>query len=116
MTQTFACDPLNYDYYIDPKTGDLAILSGANAVGQDCVTAMRAQRNEMQYAMDKGMPTRATVFNGYNKPTFEAAARKVIKGVSGVVGITAFSVSVASNKLSYAATIETVYGTTYING
>lgn len=115
MAQTFACDPLNYDYYLD-AAGNLAMLTGADAVGQDCVTAMRAQRGEMQYAMLDGMPMRATVFDRYNAPAFEASARKVIKAVTGVVRITAFSATVANNKLSYTATIETVYGTTYISG
>lgn len=114
MAQTFAIDE-NGDTYLD-ASGNIAMLYGADAVGQDCVTAMRAQRGEMQYAMDRGMPTAATAFDKFNPYAFESFARDTIEAVAAVVRVTEFTVSVTNNVLSYTATIETIYGTTYIQG
>src|SRR5579859_8189476 len=99
MTFTFAINE-NGDTYLDTN-GNIATLTGAPAVGQNCVTAMRAQRNEMQYAMTDGMPTAATAFDTYNPIAFEASARAVIKKVEGVKSITAFTVRAVQNSLQY---------------
>lgn len=114
MTFTFAINE-NGDTYLDGN-GNIATLTGAEAVGQNCVTAMRAQRGEMQYAMQDGMPTAATAFDTYNPIAFEAAARAVIKKVQGVISITSFTVKRVENTLNYAATIQTIFGQTTIQG
>lgn len=97
------------DMYLNGSR-NLVMVTGADAVGQNCVTAMRAQRGEMQYALTSGMPTAATAFDRYDPIAFEAAARKVIRAVSGVVAVTAFTVTASDNVLSYTATISTIYG------
>lgn len=112
MAFTFALDE-NGDTYLD-KTGDIAVLTGINAVSQNCVTAMRAQRGEMQYAMDAGMPMAATAFDKFNPFAFESFARDVLLAVDGVDSVTDFNVSVNGNTLSYSATIQTIYGQTTI--
>jgi hypothetical protein len=112
MAQSFAIDDKG-DMYLT-GSNDLAMVSGAAAVAQNCVTAMRAQKYEMQYAMQEGVPTAATAFEKYNPVAFEASARKVLKAVPGVVSVTAFSVKRVQNTLNYDATIQTIYGTTTI--
>lgn len=112
MVQSIAIDD-NGDMFLDGNS-NLGMVSGADAVGQNCVTAMRAQKGEMQYALQSGMPTMATAFDRYDPIAFEAAARKVIRAVVGVVSVTAFSVVQVGNELQYAATIQTIYGSTAI--
>jgi hypothetical protein len=114
MVQSIAINA-NGDMYLD-ASGNVAMLSGAAAVAQNCVTAMRAQRGEMQYAMSNGMPSAATAFDTYDPVAFEAAARKIIKGVTGVTGIASFAVVLANNALNYSVEINTIYGTTTVQG
>jgi hypothetical protein len=114
MVQSVAINA-NGDMFVD-GSGNVAFVSGAAAVGQNCVTAMRAVKGEMQYALTSGMPYAATAFNTYNPIAFEAAARKVIGGVTGVIAVTAFTVTLISNTLTYLATISTIYGSTTITG
>jgi hypothetical protein len=113
MVQSWAINA-NGDLYRDAN-GNMALVSGADAVGQNCVTAMRAQRGEMQYNLTGGMPMGATAFETYNPAAFEAAARKVLGAVAGVVAVTDFAVSRSGNALNYSATIETIYGATFIS-
>lgn len=114
MAQTLQIDT-NGDLVV--TGGNLTFLTGAAAVGQDCLTAMRSQLGEMQYEMQNGMPYRQHVFNNqFNPAGFEAAARRVIGGVTGVDKITQFLMDVTDNTLSYVAEIETIYGPTFING
>lgn len=119
MTMVFA-ENAKRDVYIDPATGDQAILldmtGNAAATGQLCKSRIEAQRGEMRYATDKGMPTAATAFNTFNPQQFEAAARSIILGTPNVTGIQSFSMYRDGNTLNYAAAIITIYGNTIITG
>jgi hypothetical protein len=115
MTQSIAIDPDDYDLFLDGNS-NLAMVSGVDAIAQNTATAMRALKNEMQYAMQDGMPMFATAFNTYNPIAFEAAARKVIGKVDGVTGITSFAVTRVKNQLVYAANVTTIFGTTTVQG
>lgn len=107
----------NRDPFIDPETGDMAIVTGAAAVGQLSKSRMEAQRNEMKYAKDQGMPMFQTAFNQFNPSQFEAAARTIILGTTDVTGIQSFSMSSVDGVLSYTAVMTTVYDeTTTITG
>ena len=106
----------NRDPYIDPTTGDLAVLTGAAAVGQLCKSRMEAQRYEMIYAMNQGMPTRAVAWDTFNPQQFEAAARLILLDTVDVVSVESFSMSNDDNTLAYTAVIQTIYGQTTING
>lgn len=94
--------------------GNLPILRGIDAVAQNCRTAMLAQRGEMIYHVDEGMPTRATAFNRLNAAQFEAAARAILMGVEGVNSILAFEVGQTGDRVIYSASIETIYGITAV--
>lgn len=106
----------NRDTFIDPATGDQAILTGAPAVGQLCKSRIESQRGEMIYAMSDGMPMFATVFDQFNPQQFEAAARLIILATQYVIAIVSFSMYRNGNVLNYSAEITTQYGNTSISG
>jgi len=115
MTLVFA-ENTNRDTYIDPTTGDQAIVTGAAAVGLLCKSRIEAQRGEMKYAATKGLPAKATAFDTFNPQQFEAAARTIISGTPGVTAIQSFSMYKDGNTLNYSATIITIHGLITITG
>jgi hypothetical protein len=114
MTQTLATDERN-DLVLD-RIGRVMMLSGADAVAANCRTAIQAQRGEMQFAADKGMPTFATAWNRYRPVQFEAAARTIIRAVPGVLSVESFTVQRRGEILGYTAVIRTIYGGAVVNG
>lgn len=115
MTRILATDE-NNDIFIG-KDGRLAIHGGLDAVMQACEHAVTAQLGEMQYAVDRGIPTFTTIWNGTpNLGQFEAAVRQAILAVADVTQVTAFSAEVVGNVVRYTASIETIYGTGVVNG
>lgn len=114
MTRTLASDA-NNDLVLD-RLGNVSIVEGLEAVAANCKTAIQAQRGEMIYAFDKGMPTMATAWDRYNPIQFEAAARVILRAVPGVLGVDNFTVNRVGERLVYTATIRTTFGGTVING
>jgi hypothetical protein len=114
MTRTLASDA-NNDIILD-RLGNVSIVSGLAAVAANCKTAIQAQRGEMIYAANKGMPTLATAWNRYNPVQFEAAARTILRAVPDVLGVDNFVVSRVGERLVYTATIRTTFGGTVVNG
>lgn len=90
--------------------GNIPIRRDIDAVAQNCRTAMLAQRAEMIYHVNAGMPTRATAFNRLNAPQFEAAARSILTSVDGVNSVLSFEVTQTDDRVIYIANIETIYG------
>lgn len=113
MVQSVAINA-NGDLFLDGN-GNVAMVSGIDAVAQNCLTAMRAQQGEMQYDLTSGMPMAATAFNTLNPVAFAAAGRKVLAGVDGVTQVTSFVVTQNGTALDYTATIQTIYGPTTIS-
>jgi hypothetical protein len=117
---TVIAENSNNDPYIDPTTGDLAVLVDTQgnpvATAQLCKSRIEAQRGEMKYAADQGMPTMTTAFESFNPHQFEAAARTILMGTPNVTSVSSFSMYRDGNTLNYAATIETTFGPAQING
>ncbi len=90
--------------------GNLALLTGKQAIAQNTRTAMRAVRGEMVYAITSGLPMRATAFDRYNPAQFEAAARAVMLAVPGVLSVDYFKAAMNGDTLDYSATISTTEG------
>lgn len=109
MADTLSIALNNHSLFLD-AAGNLALTSNLDACLQDCETAMLAQRSEMIYAMDEGVPYRQTSWDQYRPAQFEAAARTSLLAVNGVVRIRSFTFSFSGNTLSYSATIETEWG------
>lgn len=113
--QMLAVD-LDNDLYLAPS-GAVATSTELAACMQACAHAMKAQLGEMMYAADQGLPNFSIIWVGApNLLQFEAASRATLRAVKGVLDITAFSASVQSNRLTYSATIRTIYGTVVLNG
>lgn len=115
MTKTFAVDE-NNDLYIG-NDGNLAIVTGKEAVLQACASAAKAQLGEMLYAVNSGIPNFQTVWVGApNIQQFEAALRKTLLSVNGVREIKSLVTSLNNDQLQYSAVISTIFGTGAING
>ncbi|MBC3211367.1 hypothetical protein [Serratia fonticola] len=105
----------DHDIFLD-AAGNLSISTDLDACLQGCETSVLAQRREMIYAMDEGVPTQTAIWDLYRPAQFEAAARSAIMATPGVVRITQFSMARDSDIFSYSATIETEWGKGTING
>ncbi|MDR1349690.1 MAG: hypothetical protein LBJ59_02705 [Zoogloeaceae bacterium] len=98
------------------KAGALELVNEAEAIGQNCVTAISAQTGEMIYAMQDGAPTLDTVWRKHSPAKFEAAARRVLLAVEGVIEVVEFHQQKNGDVLNYTATIRTIYGVDSIAG
>lgn len=106
------------------EDGDRVVVNGLfsylydlDALMQTCEQVMKQQLKELQYDQTKGIEYFNNVFNGNpNLQLFESQARQQLLNVSGVNSIQSFTYSQTNNKLSYTATIKTIYGTDSING
>jgi len=115
MTITISTDT-NNDIYIGAN-GSLSISSGINAVLLACEHAAKTQLGEMIFAVDQGIPNFAEVWNGApNILQFDAYLRRALVAVDGVESVTDLQIYTSDNKLTYQATIQTIYGTGAING
>lgn len=113
MTRTLASNA-NNDLIVDAR-GDLMISRDLSAVAADCRSAMQAQRGEMIFAVDRGMPTLQTAWDRYLPAQFEAAARKTILRNPDVRAVQSITVTRENGALKYVAVIQTIYGETRIN-
>lgn len=98
----------NNDIYIGPD-GNLAFVNGVEAVQQDCLCAMRAQRGEMFLQLQDGMPNFDDVWLSKNIPKWTAAGRATLMSVPGVAKVQSFTVSINGDTLNYIAVIQTTY-------
>ncbi len=115
MTITISTDS-NNDLYIG-SNGSLSISSGINAVLLACEHAAKTQLGELMYAVDQGIPNFTEVWGGSpNILQFDAYLRRALVAVDGVESVTDLQIYTSDNKLTYQATIQTIYGTGAING
>ncbi len=115
MTQVIAINNSN-DMYID-STNNIALASGAEAIAQAAKTATLAQLGEMIFFQTQGMPARQVIFVGSpNYALYQAALISAITAISGVIAVTSLVLSASNGILSYTAEIETIYGSTVVNG
>lgn len=115
MTKTFAVDASN-DIFIGPD-GNLAVLSGMQAVAAACRSATLAQLGEMVFATGNGIPNFQTLWIGSpDYAIWKSYILKALQGVDGVQQVTSLVLSVSGNMVSYTANITTIYGSETING
>lgn len=115
MTITISTDT-NNDIYIGTN-GSLSTSSGIDAVLLACEHAAKTQLGEMIFAVDQGIPNFTEIWNGTpNILQFDAYLRRAIVAVDGVESVTDLQIYTSDNKLTYQATIQTIYGTGAING
>ena len=115
MTVTFGTDDTSDLFLL--SDGNIAVLSGLDAVLSACETASKAQRGEMVLATGLGIPNFQAVWVGApNIPLWESALRVTLESVPGVLQVTDLTTSTQNNTLSYVATIVTQYGTGTVSG
>lgn len=108
--RNFAVDT-NNDLFIGAN-GSMAVNTELAAVMQTCEHVMQSLLGEVAFSTHRGLPYMETVWNGNpNLRLFEAAARKTLATVNGVVAVRAFNCEVSDNTLRYWATIESAFGT-----
>ena len=110
MSQLFAVNDDN-DIYTEAN-GNVAFVSGLEAVAQNCEQAMKAQLGEMIYDKSAGVNYQGTLFSSSgNVVGFTASARAALALVPDVLGVESFRVYYDGNTAKYQAVIETPYGT-----
>lgn len=115
MPVMFAVDE-NDDLYIGPD-GNLAIVTGIDAVLQNCSHAAKAQLGEMVLATDEGVPNFQLVWEGNpNIPQFEAVLRNIFLSLPDVVDVLQLDVASQNKTLFYRAVILTTFGQGEISG
>lgn len=113
MTTALAIDG-NNDFTLD-ATGNLATVSGLQAVIVLCKQAAQAQLGELVFDQTRGVPAQATVFSGApNLAQYEAAIRAALQSVQDVTKVLSVTVKQSGGTLFYTATIQTPYGTTNV--
>lgn len=104
----------NNDIYVT-ATGNLAMVTGLDAVEQDCEHVMKAQLGEMPLALDRGEPSLTCIWINYKPLQWQAAARKNLLTITGVVSIAGFTITRQNGVASYTAQIKTIYSEIPIN-
>lgn len=105
----------NNDIYLG-SDGNIAVLSGIQAVKDACKTATQALLGEMVLATNQGIPYFQAVFIGTPKyAIYVAYLRSTLLGVPGVKKVKSLEMRVSNNTLGYTATIETDFGTVDLN-
>lgn len=106
----------NNDIYLD-EFGNLATVTGLEAVAQICRNTVLTAYSELIYNVDGGLPYFETVFTDPpNIELFQNAVVEALQQVEGVTQIKSFDYSIFEGTLSYTAEIVTVYGDMTLNG
>jgi hypothetical protein len=105
----------NNDIFLD-EAGNLTMVSNLTACMQACQQAAQAQRGEMQFHLNRGVPNFQVLWNGApNVAQWRAALREELLLTADVVSVEALNVVLADNEANYTATIKSVFGTGGIN-
>lgn len=115
----------NNDWFLD-DAGNIAVATGIVAIALDCKAAMETRSDSPDPAVTGGecvldttlgLPMFGTVWQSWKPAQFIAAARKVLRGVTGVTGVDTFNVTRGGGVMRYTAEIQTTYGpATVTNG
>ena len=106
----------NNDIYLD-EFGNLATVTGIEAVAQVCRNTVLTTYGELTYDVDGGIPYFETVFTDPpNLELFQNAVVSALQNVESVTRVKSFNYSVSGGTLSYTAEIVTAYGEMTLNG
>ena len=110
MPTTFKADSSN-DLTLG-SDGNLSMISGLDAVIQQCEELMETVLGELIYDQAKGIDYDGTVFSGNpDLVKFERQARTQILSVGTIQNVTDFSIEIVGDTLRYTAIIESTLGT-----
>lgn len=115
MVQTFATNAQN-DLFVN-SAGSLTMLTGIQAVAQACRSACLTQLGECVLQTGYGLPNFQTVWVGTpNLAIWESYLQTTLLNVDGVTSVQSINITAANNTLTFVAEINTIYGSTTING
>lgn len=113
---SFLTDDIHNDLYLDVR-GNLALASGAAAIGQVCRNALRLSLGELPLNISAGIPYLENVFAANaSLSVAQAYMTQAIARVNGVEKILAFNLERRGDTLIYRARIRTKQGEVEING
>jgi hypothetical protein len=115
MVQTLGTDASG-DLYLGAD-GNLVSLSGVDAVAGACVTACRTQLGECVLQTGFGLPNFQTVWVGVpDYALWQSYLQNILLNVEGVTAVRSVTLAARDNVLRFTADIQTIYGSTVING
>lgn len=115
MVQTLGTNE-NNDLYLD-AVGNLAVLSGIEAVQAACATATRAQLQEMVLATSSGIPNFQALWIGTPEyAIWKSYLLKTLQNVPGVQQVASLVLAVNGSTVNYKANVTTQYGQGTVNG
>ncbi|OWK36889.1 hypothetical protein [Fimbriiglobus ruber] len=115
MVQTFGTN-LSGDIYLGAD-GNLAVLSGIQAIAGACVTACRTQLGECVLQTGVGLPNFQTVWVGVpDYALWQSYLQNTLLAVEGVTAVQSVNLTALDNVLRFTAEIQTIYGSTVVNG
>ena len=104
------------DLDLDLTNGDVTMITGAEAVGQDVLTRLYTTLGESVYGRNLGVPWFDVVFTkgaDQNLATIENVLRNIIQQTPGVIGIKEFfftNYDPIERRLSISMIIDTING------
>lgn len=106
----------NNDIFLD-SIGNLNMVVDLTETMQAAQQAAQAQRGEMQYHLDRGVPSMQVVWSGRpSAAQLRAAIRAELLLVTDVTGVPALNVAFEGDAAVYTADITTTFGPGVING
>lgn len=106
----------NSDLFIGPD-GNLAIITGLEAVQQLVEHRTKTQLGEMIFATNQGIPNEEITWNGApNLQQLEIAIRTTITNTPDVITINEFNIQQINDTVVYNVIFETTFGQAAING
>lgn len=113
--RTFEVDENNN--FVFGADGQIPLIGPLPAVIQTARQYAQAQRNEMVFKQDEGVPTAVTLWEGNpNEAAFEVAMRARLLQVDEVVAVSSFEINRVGDILKYTATLVTTEGQVIVNG
>lgn len=104
------------DIYLNSE-GNISISYDIQAVLQACAQAAQTLLGELVFNVDQGIPYFQTLWIGSpNVQQFNAALRTAFLNVPNVVEVISLMTSQQNNDLMYTAVIQTIYGSSGIQG
>lgn len=106
----------NFDIY-QAADGNLAVVSGLQAVIQTCEHVARTKLTELPYAQSRGIPFFDIALGASpDAGLYDLYLRRALLSVPDVTGVGNISIQVSGDQLRYTAEIKTIYGTENASG
>lgn len=100
----------NNDIYLD-GAGNLVMVTDLTACMQAAQQAAQAQRGEMQYHLDRGVPNMQVIWSGHpSAAQLRAAIRQELLLTTDVIAVDTLNVALQGEEAVYTADIRTVFG------